>query len=454
MENDREVDSVLMNINRTSDGVVRLMAFSSRMSFKMLTFLLRLAKKGMVAAGLTDSLKAFTEKTGGAYTVYNIPISDEKASMLEQINKLQLNLQNEKNPIAKRKIQNEIKNLEKSIPELAQLKELGISHCVLPKLNGSQQTIQVAVAKNDDPIFKNWFVNHISTQMQGGEKSFEGMRVFTEGNYTILNMPFEKTEELSVMMSDFNTMRINYALLPDLNVGDGYTQIAIPNTDRSQVEQWFKLWKEKALAEGNEIGELYAMDGDSYSTTAEVSADDYIHMAEQPYKDVQTEFEKESVSLPYHAKLDKENSSEFVKFLQDDNYEKITINRMRLIEDMDISKLEHMVESAKRNGLFLSRIPGTYEQEQKVLAIPIAQTFVGDGGETFIAFLHKGKNCMVANADGTIEKWGFEKVKQSYDKVSRGFEKAESIKQGKSLEKVTDIAKDIVKQLSPKPTKL
>lgn len=119
MENDREVDSVLMNVNRTADGVVRLMAFSSRMSFKMLTFLMRLAKQGMVAAGMADSLKAFTEKTGGAYTVYNVPLSDEKAVTLEKISKLQLNLQNEKNPILKRKIQNEIKNLEKSIPELA-----------------------------------------------------------------------------------------------------------------------------------------------------------------------------------------------------------------------------------------------------------------------------------------------------------------------------------------------
>lgn len=331
---------------------------------------------------------------------------------------------------------------------------MGISHCVLPKLNGSQQTIQVAVAKTDDPIFKNWFVNHISAQMQGGEKSFEGMRVFTEGNYTILNMPFEETEELSVMMSDFNTMHINYAILPDLNVGDGYTQIAIPNTDRSQVEQWFKLWKEKALAEGKETKELYALDKDSYSSTAEVSADDYINMAEQPYKDVQAEFEKESVPLPYHVKLDKENSPEFVKFFQDDNYQKITINRKRLIEDMDTSSLEHMVESAKRNGLFLSRIPGTYEEKQKILAIPTSQMFVGDGGETFIAFLHKGKDCMVANADGTIEKWGFEKIKQNYDKVNRGFDKVESIKQGKPLEKVADIAKDMVKQPSTKSPKL
>ena len=93
MENDREVDSVMMNINRTSSGIISAVTFSARMTFKLLSFIMRLAKKGLVAASLSDKFQNFIQKTGGEYSVYNIPLTAEKAATMQQMNKLELELQ-------------------------------------------------------------------------------------------------------------------------------------------------------------------------------------------------------------------------------------------------------------------------------------------------------------------------------------------------------------------------
>ena len=157
MDSGREIDQVLMNINRTSGGVVSAALFSVTMSLKLVTFLMRMAKKGLAASGLVDAFKNFNQKTSGEFTVYNIPLSEEKAQKMNKLNKLSLELDTEKNPIKAASLRNDIKKLEKEIPEIAQLKMLGIDYCVLPKLNGSNQTIQVGVANVDDQKFKNWY---------------------------------------------------------------------------------------------------------------------------------------------------------------------------------------------------------------------------------------------------------------------------------------------------------
>ena len=444
MENDREVDSVMMNINRTSSGIISAVTFSARMTFKLLSFIMRLAKKGLVAASLSDKFQNFIQKTGGEYSVYNIPLTAEKAATMQQMNKLELELQKTNNPIKKASIRSELKKLEKEIPELAQLKELGIDFCALPKLNGSDQTIQVAIAREGDQHFKAWFMNHLTSGLNGGEKNLEGIRVFTEGNYSILNMPFETTEDLGVMMADFNTYGINYAILPDLNVGDGYTQVAIPNSERSLVEQWFKLWKEKALSEGKEVKDLYALDNNSYTQTGELTPEQYINSSEPQFQEVQKEFEAQSTPVPWNEKLAKENSPEFVKLLQDNNFHKITINKESLVENHELNDITRKFEN--EFGQFTSRIPGTFGDNQKSLVLPSNQVFSTDDDKTFIAFIDKRKDYHVVAKDGTLSKIGLEGedgIRQTYDKVDRGFNQVKEIQNGKTLSQTPTKTPDI-----------
>lgn len=432
MENDREVDSVLMNIKNTTGGVLAALTFSARASWKLLAIIGRLAKKGLVAGGLFDNFKDFHTKTGGDYTTYNIPLSEGKAKLVSKMQQLELELEQSGNPFKKAAIRREIAGIEKNIPELQQLRKIGITYCTLPKINGTSNTIQVAVAKKDDQHFKNWFLNHLTANMTGGQKSLETLKVFTEGNYSVLNMPFEGAEELGVMLSDFNTMGINFSVLPDLNVGDGYTQLAIANTDRSQVENWFKMWKQKLLQEGKEAGEMYEINSGTYVSTAECSPDDFIKQAEPVYQEANKEFEEKGIEKPWMEKLAHENSPEFVKLSQDRNYEKITINRGKLVDFRDRSEAVKALENA---GFFLSRLPGYFNEKDKQLVLPKDKVFTTDNNQTFVAFLDKRKMFQVLNvgteakaeAGADAEMYSFEEIKKIYDTVNRGFKKTESM---------------------------
>lgn len=418
MENDREVDQVLMNVRNSAGSVVAVSLISARLSLKLLVFLMRLAKKGLLAAGLLDSFKSFTKLTEGKYTVYNIPLSKEGTAGLVKMNQLELELQNEKNPVRKTKLRNDIKKLKNEIPELEQLKELKICHCVLPKLNGSELTVQVAVAQNSDQLFKNWFLNHLTTELSGGEKSVEEIKVLTEGNYAIYNLPFEG-EDLAEALSDFDTLGINYAVLPDLKVGDGNSQLAIPNADRSKLETWFRIWKDKQLKDGrnpDEIGEMYVMDQESYIRTGSMTADDYVTSSDPVYQEANAEFEAQSQGVPWTPTLDQENSEAYVRLLNDRNYEKISINHETLVDNMEISQKADLM---RKHGYFISRIPGTYKDTQQTLILPNSDVFVGDDGKTYIAFLPKNGKIMVADQSGTITEQSFSTVYEPYDIVKR-----------------------------------
>ena len=75
---------------------------------------------------------------------------------------------------------------------------------------------------------------------KGEVEEFEKFLKATEGKYRIINIPTEKTEELNQMREDLNQMHISYTVLPDLNVGDGQTQIAYAIADTEKVEAWYR----------------------------------------------------------------------------------------------------------------------------------------------------------------------------------------------------------------------
>lgn len=444
MEQDREVDQVLMNVRNSAGSMISISLISARISYQLLVFLMRLAKKGMVAAGFADQFKNFTEKTEGNYTVYNIPLSANRIQNLKEINELELKVQNTNNPVVKSKLRNEIKQLRKEIPELEQIEKLGINHCVLPKLNGSEQTIQIAVDKKNDQMFKNWFLNHLTAELSGGKKSMEELKVFTEGNYTIFNLPFEG-EEMESALSDFNILDMNYAIMPDLKVGDGNSQIAIPNADRGKIETWFTMWRDKQLREGKEPGEMYAMNQESYMETGNMEAGEYVAGAEQQYKDANAEFEAQSKEVPWAASMQKENSEEYVRLLKNQNYEKITINEETLVNNMEKST---KAEEMERNGYFISRVPGTYKENQQTLILPKDKVFTTDNEKTYVAFLPKNQKSMIVDNTGNVCQKDFQEIYQPYAKVERSMRKVEQLQKGISPAKT--VLPKIPKSVIPK----
>lgn len=425
MEQDREIDQVMMNISRMGGGMASLVVLSVKANLMLLTFLMRMAKKGLIAAGVADGFKGFVTKTKGAFTVYNVPISESQAESLRRLTELQVKLETTNNPVEKAKLRQDIKVMEANMPEVQQLQKLGITHHVLPKVNGSEHTLQVAVANQDQQLFKNWFLNHLTTGLSGGERGLEELKAFTEGNYSIFNLPFEG-EELKEALPDFEILGLNYTVLPDLKVGDGNSQIAIPNTDRSKLEVWFKMWREKQLQLGNDVGEMYSIDQESYAATGELDQGDYIANADYKYQEANQEFEKQSKSVPWDTPLGKENSEEFVKYLKDQNYEKISINKETLVDNMQVSGKSHEMQ---KNGYFISRIPGTYGDNQKTLLIPCNQVFVADDGKTFIAFLAKNQKTQVMDNAGRLTEIVFQEAYKPYASVQRSFHNVEKMKE-------------------------
>ena len=434
MEDDREVDKILMNVRGTTGGIITASILSARITLAALVFLMRMAKKGLVAAGFADNFKEFMKQTEGNFTVYNIPLTADKAEKMVRLNELELALEEEKNPMKKRNLQVEIRNLQKELPELEQIKKLGIKSCVLPKLNGSTQTIQIAIAKESDQMFKNWFLNHLSSSLGGGERQLEDIKVFTEGNYSIFNLPFEG-EEFDTACKDFDTLGMNYSILPDLKVGDGNSQIVIPNADRSKLEMWFKMWKDKQIGEGKEPGEMYTMEQESYLNTATLNQDEYTTQTDEKYQSANEEFEKNAEKTPWTASLAKENSEEYVRYANDPAYEKITINKETLVDEMVQS--EEQAALMLKNGYFISRIPGTWGENQETLILPADCVFKTDENKTFIGFIPKNGTTKVATANGQMEERAFEAVYAPYDKVERGFKKVTDIQEKAPAQKTS-----------------
>lgn len=78
------------------------------------------------------------------------------------------------------------------------------------------------------------------------------------------------------MCKDFDTLKINYAIMPDLKIGNNNSQIAVANSDREKFQVWIKMYREDMVQQGKEPGSVYEMDDNSYLNTAIVDTDEYI----------------------------------------------------------------------------------------------------------------------------------------------------------------------------------
>lgn len=85
----------------------------------------------------------------------------------------------------------------------------------------------------------------------------------TGGQYDILNIPFEDEKSLIGFYDRLKKLNISFAELPDLNMGDGYTQIAYNPQDADRVKAVVEYYKNKMEIEAAEITlEQYERMGD------------------------------------------------------------------------------------------------------------------------------------------------------------------------------------------------
>ena len=280
--------------------------------------------------------------------------------------------------------------------------------------------------------------------MQGGKKSLDELQAVTEGNTSIISLPLENKKD--VITKDFKALRINYAMLPDLKVGDGEIQVVVANVDLHKVQHWFEIYKSSQLKQGNEVGEIKILNSESYAETGKMTEEEYIKTGDEKVQAANEKYEGQEKSNIEKDALRVENAKTvsdvaYEKLHNDPDYLEITINRDSLIEKSMYA--ESVMQKSPQ--LFAARIPGTYGSNEETLVLPKQNVFETDEGKTYIAFIKKSDKPAVIGPDGSIQpqkqrKTG-EEVYKAFDQVMRHFRNG----QKQSLEKIQPNLKQEVK---------
>ena len=394
MNDDRETERIMMNVRQAGRALNTMFWIGSPAVMLLLTFLKRMVKQKLLKVGEYEKLEKFVAATSGEYTIANIPVKKGLVGTKE------------KNEIHK------------------ELNELGVTFSVLPDFNKEDGLMQFAIADKDQAKFSAWYSRHVMQDMQGGEHEIQDLKNLTEGQMNIVSIPFEGKEE--IVNGDFDKLGINYAILPDLNVGDGELQCYVANADIPKVEHWYGLYKEAQLEKGEEVAELKIVDARSYSESGNISPEQYVAMSDDKVKVANAIYEGqqpgsiEQAVMKNESRIQSSENAAYEKLDKNAAYEKITINHESLVEK---SKVAATLQGNEE--FFSSRIPGTWGNKEKTLVLPREQVFLTDEGQTYIGFLNKEKKAMVLGATGkpipTDERLSGTEIKRIYDEVNRRF---------------------------------
>lgn len=352
---DRETDRVMLALRNSTRTIKTAMWISSPAVLLLYTFMKRMVKHKMVKNGEFDKFEKFLKYTDGKYSIQNIPLQKDSDKHLEEIKK--------------------------------QLDGMGVKYNVLPDLEKSDGFVQIAVANDDREIFQGWQERYVFNQMQGGEKELDYLQKLTNKQTSIINIPFE--DKLDLVKDDFQTLGINYAVLPDLKVSDGQIQLTVANGDLGKVEHWYKMYQQNML-KTEELEPLEVISSEQYLAQGVINEQEYIDKAPQQIQDINAIYNRPAGEIEkgiINQSMNPVNTSNpnMDKYLDNPNYVMLTINKETLVENCKFSNDKEIIES----GYFASRIPGTWGENELTLLIPSNQVFTD--GTTYTAFIDANK---------------------------------------------------------------
>ncbi len=420
MSTEHEVKDVFLSIVNTMkymDPVLKLTTLGGVMLFQ---FFARMVKEKKLNVDEFVDFQFFIKATDGKYDIMNIP-AVEKEQLAEELN------------------------------------SIGVHYMVLPDLNKEDGMMQVAVYQPDRDKFGAWYERYLRNQMQGGEKALQELKNLTADRTSIVSFPLEGQEmELG---EDFDSMGINYARLPDLNVGDGSIQMVIANSDMPKVEQWYRLKRGDLLKDGVVLPDYDTVTMEQYQETGHQSEEKYIENAPPEYQEANAKYEGreqgelEQTVEQQQKRIRNETAASFESYTNNPDFIPLSINHKALVEKTSLVNPEGL----QKWNQFSCRVPGTWGEKEKQVIIPVDQVFQLDGGTDYIAFLKKDKAPLVVDTvsgtiDASIRKMtGIEFANQYFDKVKK---KDISLQKGDSLQKdkvLTVKGKEIEKLKYPAP---
>ena len=422
MENERETQQIMMNVSRAGKVIKTMLLIGNPATMLLLTYLKRMVKQKLLKVGEYDKIESFINATKGNYNIMNVPINQSGAI---------------KGYWDKKNISNE-------------LEAMGISFSILPDLNRNDGIMQIAIADKDKGKFSAWFSRHIVTQMQGGEKGVQDLQNLTDGQVSVISIPFEQREHL--LREDFERLGINYAILPDLNVGDNNIQLYVANNDLQKVEHWFSLYKEDCIGRGEDAPEMQVLNTEKYMDTGKIDEEQYMNTADEKIKAANETFEGKAPgdleTEAAYVQIRSTEDSAYDVLHNDPDYKEITINKQSLVDNSAVAS------KTPDSDYFASRIPGTWGENELTLVLPKEQVFKTDHGQTYIAFIPKKHKPLVLDANAkpksVADRLTGAELGETYDKVKRKFTDKKQLKDNAQvLESAKEAGKTILTDHAP-----
>ncbi len=420
-EYDYGVREVFMNIQQAARWIDPVFKIGAVGTVMLVQFLYRMVKERKLNTKEFVNVESFLKATEGKYDIMNVPVTENFHT--ETGTKGQM-----------------------TVPDLD---ALGVRYVVMPDLDKEDGYLQIAVYQPDRDKFAAWYERYLVGQMKGGEKHLQDLRNLTSGKTSIVSVPLEGKED--ILEEDFQALGINYSRLADLHVGDGDIQIAVANSDLPKVEHWYHLYKTDMMNQGKEVKDLSVVSMEQYQATGQMKEEDYIKSANQELKAANEKYEGreageiERAVVQKSAEIKNENSAAYEALKNNPNYIQIWIDRKTLVEQ---SQYTEGMKQLEKEGLFASRIPGTWGEREKVLILGTEEVFLTNEGQTYLGFLEKDKAAWVMDAKtgktlSMLERpTGAELFQKYYSKSDKQYHNVKDIQQ--------EITKTAVKQAESK----
>ncbi len=444
-EYDYGAREVFMNIQQAARWMDPFFKIGVIGAVVLIQFMARMAKEHLISEKDCTNVQSFMKATDGKYDIMNVPSVDVA---IEKKQKGFGKITREGGMIVVGDADTQMK-----IPELD---SLGIRYMVMPDLDKDDGLMQIAIDQKDRDKFAAWYERYLMGQMTGGEKNLRELKNLTAGKTSIVSAPLEGKEDM--LKEDFDALGISYSRFPDLHVGDGAIQFAVANSDLAKVEHWYGLYKADMLKKGEEIKDMSVVSLDQYRETGKMSEQEYVSTASPELKAANEKYEGKEAGEIEHAVADRAvrirsaDHEAYESLANNPSYIPLSINKETLVECSSVAGLSDLQEK----GYFVSRVPGTWGENEMLLEIPTEQVFLTDEGRTYIAFLEEDKRAMLVHPDGypvsvTQRPFGNELYHEHYEKAERSFRELERLQKPQE-EMVKGNMKDVAKTIIPEKT--
>ena len=142
----------------------------------------------------------------------------------------------------------------------------GLGKAIRFSAKGAEKGVQIAQVK----ALQHRMKLHYASEGTHNTMKLSDLEKMIGGRYTILNIPLEDEKELIAFYDRLKKLKVSFSELPDLNLGDGYTQIAYNPDDVESVRLVIDYYKKKFRQEAKE------MDLDEYFGTASPGGLEYL----------------------------------------------------------------------------------------------------------------------------------------------------------------------------------